>query len=117
MKHIILSCIIGVLTVGLAFSQDEKEKVNPKKVEKTFRVEGKCGMCKDRIEEAVDVKGVKYADWNVESKMLKVIYNSEKISLEEIKKHIADAGHDTEDVKAGQEAYDDLHGCCKYRKE
>jgi hypothetical protein len=28
---------------------------------------------------------------------------------------VADAGHDTDQVKATDEVYANLHGCCKYR--
>ena len=42
--------------------------------------------------------------------------NKEKISLEKIKQSIADEGYDTDDIKATQEAYDNLHYCCKYKR-
>ena len=52
-------------------------------------VDGVCGMCEKRIESnCLATKGVKLADWNKESKMLKVIYNEKKISLDEIHKKI-----------------------------
>ena len=38
-------------------------------------------------------------------------------SLDEIKKKIAEAGHDSEDFKATDEAYANLHSCCKYDRE
>jgi len=81
-------------------------------------VDGVCGMCEKRIESnCLATKGVKLADWNKESKMLKVIYNEKKISLDEIHKKIASIGHDTNLETASEEAYNNLYMCCKYRDE
>ena len=81
-------------------------------------VDGVCGMCEKRIESnCLATKGVKLADWNKESKMLKVIYNEKKISMDEIHKKIASIGHDTNLETASEEAYNNLYMCCKYRDE
>ena len=81
-------------------------------------VDGVWGMCEKRIESnCLATKGVKLADWNKESKMLKVIYNEKKISLDEIHKKIASIGHDTNLETASEEAYNNLYMCCKYRDE
>ena len=37
-------------------------------------------MCEERIENALDIKGVKFADWSVETKMCTVKFNPEVIS-------------------------------------
>ena len=91
---------------------DAKKKV----VEAEFTVKGNCGMCKERIENAVSVKGVKAAHWDVESLTLKVIYKPSKVSSERIKELVLEAGHDTEEALASEKAYNNLHGCCKYRE-
>ena len=42
-------------------------------------VDGVCGMCKSRIEKAcLQTKGVKLANWNVETHQLKLIFNNQK---------------------------------------
>jgi hypothetical protein len=38
------------------------------------------------------------------------------VSLDSIHSKIAAAGHDTVLVKASDEAYENLHPCCKYRE-
>ena len=86
-----------------------------KKTEITFEVSGVCGMCEDRIEKSLDIPGVIMADWEIKSKQLSVAYNIKKISESQIHQRVADAGHDTEKVKATDEVYANLHGCCKYR--
>jgi mercuric ion binding protein len=81
----------------------------------TFKVYGKCGMCKKRIEGAAKkLEGVKSANWIVNSKILTVKYDGTKLKEMNIHESIAHVGHDTEKVKATDKAYDRLTGCCKY---
>lgn len=82
-----------------------------------FEVKGNCDMCKERIEEALDVRGVKSADWNVETKMIVVVYDKKKIDEDKIHQLIADAGYDTPKVKAKDKVYEDLPGCCHYERD
>jgi len=84
-------------------------------VTKHFNVNGVCEQCKTRIENAAYVKGVKFAEWNVDTHDLTVKYDSEKTSPEVILKNIAKAGHDNELFKAETDDYDKLHKCCHYR--
>ncbi|MBD3725422.1 MAG: metal transporter, partial [Flavobacteriaceae bacterium] len=65
---------------------------------------------------AFSVKGVKSADWHIDHHDIHLIYDENKCSLEDIKKAIAKAGHDTEEFKATEEDYNNLHGCCKYER-
>lgn len=83
--------------------------------ETEFKVSGNCGMCKIRIEKSMKIKEVKMAKWDKSSKMLKVAYLSEKISLDSLQKRIASVGHDTENFKAETSVYENLPGCCLYR--
>ncbi|MBI0398056.1 heavy-metal-associated domain-containing protein [Cyclobacterium marinum] len=81
----------------------------------TFKVYGKCGMCKKRIEKAAnELDGVSDANWDVDSKEFTAQYDAAKVSEKEIQEKIASVGHDTEKVKATDKAYNDLPGCCKY---
>jgi periplasmic mercuric ion binding protein len=85
--------------------------------ESSFFVDGICGMCKTRIEDlAYRVKGVKWAEWSLETKQLNLkfedIPNTEKLA-----KILAKAGHDNWLISAKEKAYNGLHSCCKYRSE
>lgn len=83
----------------------------------TFLVAGECGMCKERIETAAKgVSGVSKAAWNVESDMLTVTFDTGKTSVETVQKAVANVGHDTKAFKATDEAYENLHACCKYER-
>lgn len=83
--------------------------------EVTFNVKGNCESCKKRIEEALEIKGVKTASWDVKSKMVTVVFNNKKTSVEKLHKAIAASGHDTELEKAPESVYKNLPHCCLYR--
>lgn len=104
-----------VLTlVALIFSASLFSQSTTKTIK--FKVDGVCGMCKERIESALDVKGVKYASWDKNTHICEVVFKTDKISEEKIHQLVAGVGHDTEKVKASSEAYNKVHGCCKYRE-
>lgn len=105
MKNLFI--IVFLLSFSLAFSQTKTD---------TFFVDGVCGMCKERIENScIKVKGIKSVKWNIDSKMLSIIYNEKKINLPDIHKFVASIGHDTKIEKAPEEIYNSLEMCCKYR--
>ncbi len=82
-----------------------------------FFVDGLCGMCKDRIENAaMSVNGVHSANWEQETKTLHVEFDDGLTNLTQIHKSIAKAGHDTKIVKAETAIYESLPDCCKYRE-
>lgn len=87
------------------------------KTEVTFKVSGICEMCKARIEKSLDIPGVWFAEWSPETQTAHVVYKTDKISEKEVHQTIANAGHDTELIKATDEAYAKVHGCCRYRDE
>lgn len=80
-----------------------------------FTVKGVCEMCQKRIEKAALISGVISTNWDKNTQLLKVIYKTKKTSLKEIKKAVAEAGHDTDEIKATDETYAKLPDCCAYR--
>jgi outer membrane receptor for ferrienterochelin and colicins len=81
-----------------------------------FKVSGACEMCKQRIEQTLKLKGVSSAVWDVDTKILAMSYNPQKINLPKIHRLIAEAGHDTELEKASDAVYNELPPCCHYRE-
>jgi mercuric ion binding protein len=109
--------ILGIMLLFVAFSTQAQEKKS-KNAKYTFSVNGNCEMCQKRIQKAAfSVAGVKTAMWNIETHDMTIIINEEKCSLIDVKKAIANVGHDTEEVKTTQEIYDSLHGCCQYERK
>lgn len=110
MKKIAIVLIVLLMSVSVSA---QKKKRNAKV---SLDVDGVCGMCKGRIEKAaLNCKGVKYAKWNVNTHELKLIVDERKTDVSTIQQNLANAGHDTKEIKATKEAYASLHPCCKYR--
>lgn len=84
----------------------------------TFKVYGNCEMCKKKIETALlKNKNIKQTSWDVTSKMLTVVYNPHTITIDAIHQIVADAGHDTDKVKAKDSVYKKLPSCCQYERK
>ena len=99
----------NVITENVLLQGDEKTE--------TFKVFGNCGMCESTMEGSLKgEKGIKESDWNKETKIMTVTFDSEKITLDEIKKKIADVGYDTAKFRASEKTYNKLPGCCQYER-
>ena len=95
--------LFGAMSV-FAANKTEKVKVN-----------GKCDMCKARIEKtAKAVSGVSSANWDKNTKMMELTFDDSKTNVKKVETAIASVGHDTELVKATDAAYDKLPSCCHY---
>ncbi|MCL6461529.1 MAG: cation transporter [Flavobacterium micromati] len=106
--------IIVVIFTGFSVQAQEKKNKNAKHV---TIVNGNCEQCQKRIQKAAySVAGVKSASWNLETYQLNLIINEEKTSALLVKKAIAKVGHDTDEVKATAEDYNNLHHCCLYER-
>jgi len=81
-----------------------------------FFVAGNCGMCQARIEKvAKELDGVQSVVWDKETKQL-TVKGLSSLEKENIEKAVANAGHDTKNVKAKAATYDNLPGCCQYER-
>lgn len=83
----------------------------------TAKIYGNCGMCKKTIETAANVNKTAKVDWNVDTKMASITYDTKKTNPDEILKRIALAGYDSDKFLAPDAVYDKLHGCCQYERE
>lgn len=82
-----------------------------------IKVNGNCGMCKSRIEKAVNsMEGIEAASWNKETQELQVKYDEGKATTMQIQTSLAMAGHDTEMFSASDKKYAELPGCCQYER-
>ncbi|NRB64214.1 MAG: TonB-dependent receptor [Saprospiraceae bacterium] len=105
--------VFSVLIIGASLSVTS---LRAQILTDSILVKGLCDMCKDRIEGAAgSVLGVLDAQWSVDTRMLTFTVKERKFSIDELHEHIIAVGHDTELMRAPTEAYDNLHGCCKYR--
>jgi periplasmic mercuric ion binding protein len=105
--------IFSMLTVCMVFAASSFAQHKTE----TFKVSGNCGMCKKKIEKAAKESGASYALWDVGTKILTVKYNSASVNTAKMQEKIAAVGYDNAGAKATDEAYNNLHGCCKYDRE
>ena len=116
-NKIILTAGFSIFSLG-AFAQESSSISDlPKGIAvDTIEVSGVCGMCEERIERAAFVKGVKKAEWDKKTQQLVLTYKEGKCDLDEVHNAIAAAGHNTDKVKATEDAYGKLPGCCQYNE-
>ncbi len=105
-KNIFLATLMA-LTIG----------VFAKNITKTITVKGECDKCKDKIETALDMPGISFAEWNKETKILTVRYNDNKVSENDIHTTISNLGYATGKMEANKESQQNLDNCCKPKEE
>ena len=74
-------------------------------------------MCQARINKAVkSVEGVADANWDVKTKILSFSYDKTLTNTEAVEKAVATVGHDTRNISASDEVYENLPACCLYER-
>ncbi|MFW2477459.1 MAG: heavy-metal-associated domain-containing protein [Sediminibacterium sp.] len=111
-RSIFLSIVCSFITI-FAVAQTKAPALKSEEI----KVWGNCGMCKSTIEKAAKAGGASTAIWNEDTKILKVKFAAAKTSGAKIQEKIAAAGYDTKDLTANDEAYNNLHDCCKYDRK
>lgn len=76
-----------------------------------------CGECKKKIEKSALSAGAIFANWNKKTKQLNFSYDPAVSNPIKIETAIAGAGYDTQNVKAGNENYNNLDKCCQYERK
>ena len=104
--------ILFLLTLGMFSCKTG----TPEKIE-TFKVWGNCEMCKNTIETSLHTKGIKSANWNVDTKQIAIEYDPNQLKVGELHRLIASEGYDTELEKGDDFAYENLHSCCQYERK
>lgn len=80
----------------------------------TVKVYGNCGMCEATIEKAGSLKKVAKVDWDQDTKIATLTYDTKQTTQDEILRKISLAGYDSDKFLAPDDAYNNLHGCCQY---
>jgi len=116
MLIIIKSLLIGLIlwiTPTCWFNNDAQ---TPRKAY-TIKISGNCEHCKERIETALDIDGVKSAHWSEKTGLAKIIIDTTKISIITLEQAVSKVGHDTPNYKAAASAYSKLPKCCHYTRD
>ncbi|BDB54095.1 hypothetical protein GENT5_04000 [Flavobacterium ammoniigenes] len=106
------SNILVAITVLLSFTSCNAQIKNA--TTETVKIYGNCGMCEKTIEKAGNLKDIAKIDWNVDTKMATITYDTKKTNQDEILKRIALSGYDSDKFLAPDDVYNNLHGCCQY---
>ena len=110
MKKIIL---LGLLVIASVVGV-QAQKTKP--ITESIMVSGNCEHCKERIENALDIKGVIHSEWDARKGVAIVTYKPQTVSRLQLLQSIQKSGHDTDSLKASDSVYATLPECCKYRK-
>lgn len=82
--------------------------------EVVIQTSAKCLECKENIEKAVmSEKGVRFAELDMETKKVKVVYNLKRTNEEVIRQAISRKGYDADEVKADPAGIEKLSPCCR----
>lgn len=106
------SNILVTITVLLSFTSCNAQIKNA--TTETVKIYGNCGMCEKTIEKAGNLKDIAKIDWNVDTKMATITYDTKKTNQDEILRRIALSGYDSDKFLAPDDVYNNLHGCCQY---
>ena len=107
--------ILMVISVLLSITACNAQIKNAKT--ESVKIFGNCGMCETTIETAGNKKKVAEVDWNKNTKMATVTYDSTKTNQDEILKRIALSGYDSEKFLAPNDVYAKLPECCQYERK
>ena len=107
MKYFMLFLFLYLL-IGYTNAQEKKVMIS------IINTSAECNSCKVRLEEKLNhISGIRFAELNLESKDLKVSYNSKKISLNKIRNIISQVGYNADHIPAKANSVKNLPDCCK----
>lgn len=108
----LISKLLVAITVLLSFTVCNAQIENS--VTEKVKVFGNCGMCKTTIEKAGSLKNTAKVDWDADTQMATLTYDSKKTDQDAILKRIALSGYDGDKFLAPDDVYSKLPGCCQY---
>ncbi|GHU66755.1 hypothetical protein FACS189413_00300 [Bacteroidia bacterium] len=99
-KILFLLTIASLLLFGLTANTQENKDAKQKKAVVTFVVNMSCDNCKNRIEKNISwEKGVKDLRVDLESKTVKIVYDTRKTTEEDLRKAIEKLGYTCEKLE------------------
>ena len=109
MKTLMMLCIASA-TLTNCTAQVKNAKTE------NVKIYGNCEMCKSTIEKAGNLKKIAVVDWDKNTKIATITYDTSKTNLDEVVKRISLSGYDSDNFRAPEKAYKNLHGCCQYER-
>ena len=107
MKNTLILFMMLAFSVSLSAQQPKTQVIN-------IKVSSQCEDCKETIEKALAFeRGITKSTVDLETNTVEVTYKTGKTDPDLIRKAIAAAGYDADEVKADSKAYIALKDCCK----
>lgn len=106
----VLTAMAVFLSVAACIAQTKNTKTE------SVKIYGNCEMCKSAIEKAGYITKEATVNWDKDTKMATISYDSLKTSKKEILKRIALAGYDSDSFLAPDDTYSNLASCCQYER-
>jgi periplasmic mercuric ion binding protein len=111
-KFLFSALILVIFSAAISAQTNDQSSTKTE----SFKVFGKCEMCKARIEKTVTAAGATSAAWDSKTQILTVTFNPSKTNKDAMSKKLAAVGHDTEKYRAPDDVYASLPGCCHYER-
>lgn len=110
--------VFAAVALLLSFSgYSQKKKTVETAVIKTIIYCDHCKICESCggkiLKDLYNVEGVKTTDVDPKANTIKVVYDTRKITVEQIRTKISQLGFDADEVKADPAAVAKLDDCCK----
>jgi len=110
--------IVGLAVLTLGLSASSLAQKEPVAVKEGYRIDiqtsGICEMCKYALEKDLTFeKGVKSADFNLENKVLTLVYNPKKTNSQTLRERVTKVGYHADTLARDPKAYEKLPMCCK----
>ncbi len=103
-----LVLLVSILLINFTNSKAQTDTVS-------IMTSSVCATCKKTIEENLSFeKGVKSSSLNVDTHVLKVVYDTKKTSPEKIRLAVTKIGYDADSLKADPKSFKRLPECCKH---
>lgn len=106
---------VSAATILLFSFSSCKAQIKNAKTE-SVKIYGNCEICEKTIETVGNIKKVANVEWDKDSKMATITYDSTKTNQDEILKRIALAGYDSDKFLAPDDVYSKLDECCQYER-
>ena len=107
MKTIFLTILLGFASISMAQKAPKFQTVE-------IKTSALCGECEERIENKLNYsKGVKFADLDLDTKIVTVKFKTKNLNETDIKNLVASLGYHAGDVERDSTAFDNLPGCCQ----
>jgi copper chaperone CopZ len=98
---------IAILSSFVAITVPKDKVVN-------IKTSAVCSMCKNKIEKALkSTLGISEALLNVKSKEVKVKYNPDLLSADQVRLVVINSGYNADEHARNPEAFAELPECCK----